>query len=59
MLSINTLFSIIFFHLDLWSVDFFLIASLPDHCLLVPFLKTFTHVLLRPPSQTNVRKEKK
>ena len=23
-------------HLGLWSVNFFLIATLPDHCLLVP-----------------------
>ena len=26
-------------HLGIWSVNFFLIASFPDHCLLVPFHK--------------------
>ena len=29
--------NLVFFHLGFWSVNFFLIAPFPDHCLLVPF----------------------
>ena len=29
--------NLVFSHLGFWSGNFFLIAPLPDHCLLVPF----------------------
>ena len=30
-----------FSHLGIWSMNFFLIARFPDHCLLVPFCSTY------------------
>ena len=29
--------NLVFSHLDFWSGNFFLIATFPDHCLLLPF----------------------
>ena len=33
--------NLVFSHLGLWIRDFFLIASFPDHCLLVTFFNLF------------------
>ena len=47
--------SLVFSHLGFWSGNLFLIAPLPDLCLLVPFyICLFLMVLFHPKSMTNV-----